>query len=69
MSIYERPQLGLEGLFVSHLLLLQLLVEPVGLSGTSLALPWVKVSFNGWSGLARDFHSWPGSSAGLACMW
>jgi hypothetical protein len=35
---------------VSHLLLLQLLVESVGLSGASSALPRVKVSFNGWSG-------------------
>jgi hypothetical protein len=69
MSVYERPQLGLEGLFVSHLLLLQLLVESVGLSGASSALPRVKVSFNGWSMLAWYFHFWPGSSAGLAFMW
>jgi hypothetical protein len=68
MSIYEIPQLGLEGLFVSHLLLSQLLVES-GLSGASLALPQVKVSFNGRSGLARDFHFRLGSSAGLVCVW
>jgi hypothetical protein len=69
ISHISLPQLGLEGLFVNHLLLLQLLVESVGLSGALSALPWVKVSFNGWSGLARDFHSRLGSSTGLLCVW